>query len=180
MKTLDVRTRPAWRRWLEKHHDSDSEVWVLFHKVHTGVQSIPYDDAVEEALCFGWIDSLIKRIDDGRYARKFTPRKAGSRWSDINRRRYARAKAKGLLRAAGLERPPTATSTPPLSARLSEAMEQKLMAHPRAWERFEGLPPSHRRAYAGWVESAKREETKDRRLSELVAALMEGRTLGMK
>jgi uncharacterized protein YdeI (YjbR/CyaY-like superfamily) len=76
LKTFDAQTIKHWRKWLVEHHDSESEVWLVFHKRHTGRESIVYEDAVDEALCFGWIDSLIKRLDDDRYARKFTPRKA--------------------------------------------------------------------------------------------------------
>ena len=90
MKTLDVRTREKWRAWLAKHHDSESEIWLIFHKQHTGEASVAYQDALDEALCYGWIDSLIKRIDADRYARKFTPRTADSNWSTINVKRYKR------------------------------------------------------------------------------------------
>src|SRR5580765_4852568 len=83
--TLQVRSRRQWRAWLAKHHTSSPGVWLVFHKAHTGVKSIPYEDTVREALCFGWIDSLIKRLDDDRYAFKVTPRKPTSKWSDINR-----------------------------------------------------------------------------------------------
>jgi len=78
MKTLQVETRDAWRAWLAEHHTSESEIWLIFHKAHTGKENVSYDETVEEALCFGWIDSLIKRLDDDRYARKFTPRRSGS------------------------------------------------------------------------------------------------------
>ena len=101
LETVDVRNRQAWRKWLEEHHASCSEIWLVFHKRHTGITSVLYDDAVEEALCFGWIDSLVRRLDDDRYARKFTPRKANSRWSTSNRRRYAELEARGLLAAQG-------------------------------------------------------------------------------
>ena len=84
---LDVRTRVKWHAWLAKHHTSSRGVWVVGHKAHTGVKSMPYEDFVREALCFGWIDSLVKRLDDDRFAIKVTPRKAASKWSDINRRR---------------------------------------------------------------------------------------------
>src|ERR671918_650136 len=102
MKTFDARTLRQWRTWLEKHHRSESEVWLVFHKQHTGVSCVSYKDALDEALCFGWIDSLIKRIDDDRYARKFTPRQPTSKWSDINRKRWEELKAAGLLTSAGL------------------------------------------------------------------------------
>ena len=82
MVTLDVRHRRAWRRWLAAHHDKMAGVWLVFHKRHTGVECLEYDDAVEEALCHGWIDSILRRLDDERYVRKFTPRRPGScaRW----------------------------------------------------------------------------------------------------
>ena len=89
IETLEVKDRQDWRMWLKEHHDSNSDIWLVFYKQHTGATSISYDAAVEEALCFGWIDSLVRRLDDDRYARKFTPRKAGSKWSTANRRRYA-------------------------------------------------------------------------------------------
>src|SRR5678815_1095392 len=82
MKTLLVRSLERWRDWLAKHHDSESEVWLVFHKQHTGIASIDYQDALDEALCFGWVDSLIKRLTDRRFARKFTPRRADSQWLD--------------------------------------------------------------------------------------------------
>ena len=107
MKTLRVQSVDQWRDWLDEHHASESEVWLVFYKRHTGVASIDYKDALDEALCFGWVDSLVKRLDDRRYARKFTPRRADSRWSDVNRKRYAELKAGGRLRPAGIKRPPT-------------------------------------------------------------------------
>jgi uncharacterized protein YdeI (YjbR/CyaY-like superfamily) len=87
--TLDVRSRAEWRAWLRGHHDSVAEIWLVFHKRHTRKKSVPYEDAIEEALCFGWVDSLVRRLDERRYARKFTPRRPDSRWSKINLRRYA-------------------------------------------------------------------------------------------
>ena len=87
LSPLDVRTREQWRRWLSEHHASSPGVWLVRHKQHTGVESLPYEDLVREALCFGWIDSLVKRLDDDRYATKVTPRKPTSVWSDLNRRR---------------------------------------------------------------------------------------------
>jgi uncharacterized protein YdeI (YjbR/CyaY-like superfamily) len=108
VKTYDARTAARWHKWLEKHHDSESEVWLVFYKVHTGVKSITYQDALDEALCFGWVDSRVKRLDDDRFARKFTPRKPDSRWSDTNRKRYAELQAEGRLMPSGADRAPTA------------------------------------------------------------------------
>src|SRR3989442_5433198 len=109
MKTLLVRTLDQWRDWLTEHHSSESEVWLIFHKRHTGVASIDYKDARDEALCFGWVDSLVKRLDDRRYAQKFTPRRADSRWSAVNRKRYAE------LKAAGPHVPTSVRQSTPLS-----------------------------------------------------------------
>src|SRR2546428_11998723 len=102
LMTLQVRSRRQWRAWLAKHHTSSPGVWLVFFKTHTGVKSISYEDTVREALCFGWIDSLIKRLDEDRYALKVTPRKPTSKWSDINRKRGAELNAAARLTPAGL------------------------------------------------------------------------------
>src|SRR5262245_50987230 len=112
LATLEIRNCSQWRRWLNKHHASSPGVWLVFYKGHTGVKSILYEDSVREALCFGWVDSLIKRLDDDRYARKFTPRKPTSKWSDSNRKRWAELKAAGLLGPAGLSAAPTDIARP--------------------------------------------------------------------
>jgi uncharacterized protein YdeI (YjbR/CyaY-like superfamily) len=182
--TLDVRSRQQWRRWLQKNHRSASEIWLVFHKLHTAVKCIDYEDAIEEALCFGWVDSLVRRLDEGRYARKFTPRKPDSRWSASNLRRYASLKARGLLEAAGRERAPSGriAVAPPRRAwsPVPPYIEKALEANPRALEFFEQLAPSYRRKCVGWIDSAKREETKAKRLREAVALLARGEKLGLK
>lgn len=186
VKTVVAQTADQWRGWLDRHHDSESEVWLIFHKVHTGVASIAYPDALDEALCFGWVDSLVKRLDEFRYARKFTPRKADSRWSAINRKRYAALKAAGRLRPSGIDRAPTDRhydSRHPrfqMPATLPPYIQAALRKHAAAQRRFEGLAPSHRRRYIGWIESAKREETKARRLREAIRLLTAGKPLGLK
>ncbi len=100
--SLYVSTREEWRAWLEQHHQGESEVWLIYYKAHTGQPSIPYEDSVEEALCFGWIDSIIQKLDEDRYARKFTPRTNTARWSEPNRRRVAKLIREGRMTAAGL------------------------------------------------------------------------------
>ncbi len=186
MKTLLVRTLDRWRDWLTEHHASESEVWLIFFKQHTGVASIEYKDALDEALCFGWVDSLVKRMDDRRFARKFTPRRADSRWSAVNRKRYAELKARGRLKPPGIQRPPTNRGSAPQPSRLSlpsklpEYIQAALKKHPKALRHFEALPPSQRRRYFAWIESAKREETKLRRLKEAIRLLASGKVLGLK
>lgn len=183
MRTLEVRDREEWRRWLEEHHASESAIWLVFHKRSSGAAPFDYDDAIEEALCFGWIDSLVKRLDDARYARKFTPRAPGSRWSTINRRRYEDLKARGLLSEAGLARSPTSRSGDaprPSPAALPPDIEARLKADARAWEHFQRLAPSYRRTYLGWILSAKRAETREKRLREAIDLLAAGKKLGLK
>lgn len=186
MKTLSARSVDDWRRWLDEHHDSESEVWLVFHKQHTGVASIDYKDALDEALCVGWVDSLIKRLDDRRYARKFTPRRADSRWSAVNRKRYAELEAAGRLKPAGIERPPTArgydarSARLPLPSTLPPYVQAAFRKHPRARRYFDALAPSHRRRYLAWIESAKRDDTKLRRLDEAIRLLSDGKELGLK
>jgi uncharacterized protein YdeI (YjbR/CyaY-like superfamily) len=182
--TLAVRKRSEWRAWLERNHASATEIWVVFHKRHSRAASVAYEAAVEEALCFGWIDSLVRRLDDDRYARKFTPRTAESRWSALNRRRYAIVAARGLLSDAGRARAPTARLGAAPQRRknvpLPKYIERALRAQGRAWPHFEQLAPSYRRAYVGWIDSAKRDETKQRRLREAVQRLARGEKLPLK
>ena len=186
MKNFLARSLDQWRDWLIEHHASESGVWLIFHKRHTGVESIDYQDALDEALCFGWVDSLVKRLDDRRYARKFTPRRAESRWSTANRKRYAELKASGRLKPAGINRAPTdRTYDPPPPrfenpARLPPYIQAALRRRPAALRSFEALAPSQRRRYVGWIESAKREDTKTRRLKEAIELLAAGKVLGLK
>jgi uncharacterized protein YdeI (YjbR/CyaY-like superfamily) len=186
MKTLRVQRAAQWREWLEEHHASEPVVWLVFYKRHTGVASIEYKDALDEALCFGWVDSLIKRLDDRRYALKFTPRRADSRWSDANRKRYAELKADGRLRPAGIKRPPTdrgygpRPARLPLPSRLPPYIQAALRAHAAARRHFDALPQEQRRRYIAWIESAKREDTKLRRLKEAIGLLADGKVLGLK
>jgi uncharacterized protein YdeI (YjbR/CyaY-like superfamily) len=186
MKTLLVRSLAEWRAWLDEHHASEPGVWLVFYKLHTGVASIDYPGALDEALCYGWVDSLVRRLDERRFARKFTPRRADSRWSAINRDRYAALEASGRVKPAGLERAPTDRNYGPrlprlsMPARLPAYIEAALKKHPAAWRQFESLPPSQRRRYFAWIESARREETKTRRLKEAIRLLTAGRELGLK
>lgn len=180
--TLDIRTRPQWRAWLAKHHTSSPGIWLVFYKRHTGVKSILYEDAVREALCFGWIDSLIKRLDDRRYAIKVTPRQPTSKWSAINRRRWTELKAAGLLAPAGVEALPTEnTYAPkPIIPDLPIYIAKAIKANPKAWKFFRGLARSERRHFVVWIHIAKRPETRERRLCESVDLLAAGKRLGLK
>jgi uncharacterized protein YdeI (YjbR/CyaY-like superfamily) len=185
-KTTHAKDRSEWRGWLEKHHTSETEVWLIYYKKGSGKTSISYPDSLEEALCFGWIDSIIQKIDDEQYARKFTPRREGSRWSEVNKRLVSKLAREGRMREAGLalvdftmpesEGPRPKRSDMPLPDWLKEG----LMTSPPAWENFTRLPPSHRRQYIGWISAAKREETRQRRLQEAIIRLERNERLGMK
>lgn len=158
-------------------------MWLVFHKDHTGVPSIAYDDSVREALCFGWVDSLIKRLDDDRYARKFTPRTPTSKWSDSNRQRWAELKHAGLLAPAGLAAAPTGNADgprPAIPADVPDAIAQAFKRNADAWTFFQRLPRSAQRQFVMWVHMAKRPETRDRRIKESIALLAKGQRLGLK
>jgi uncharacterized protein YdeI (YjbR/CyaY-like superfamily) len=184
LKTLYVANREEWRAWLQANYASESEVWLIYYKAQTDQPSVPYEDSVEEALCFGWIDSLIQKMDEERYARKFTPRKLESVWSPTNKRRVAKVIREGRMTPAGMskityaldepieERPRPSLDLPP-------HIEQVIRADALAWENFVKLPPSHRRNYVGWITSAKKEETQLRRAREAVERLRQGLRLGI-
>jgi uncharacterized protein YdeI (YjbR/CyaY-like superfamily) len=179
---IDIRTRRQWRAWLGRNHKSSPGVWVVCHKEHTGIPSVSAEDLVREALCFGWIDSLIKRLDDDRYARKVTPRKPASKWSDLNRRRWAELNAAGLLEAAGKAAAPTGNSYAPRPEipELPSYIAKAFKANARAWAFFQTLPARERRNFVVWIHIAKREETRERRIREAVGLLAKGQRLGLK
>ncbi len=143
---------------------------------------MPYDDAVREALCFGWIDSLVKRLDDNRYAVKVTPRKPTSKWSDINRRRWKELKAAGLLTSAGLTAAPTENTygPRPVIPNLPNYIAKAIKANAKAWKFFRELAPTYRRNFVVWIHTAKRPDTRKRRIRESLALLAAGKKLGLK
>ena len=179
---LDVRTRELWRQWLAKHHASSAGIWLVRHKQHTGVDAMPYEDIVCEALCFGWVDSLIKRLDDNRFAIKVTPRKPTSKWSDINRKRWNELKAAGLLAPAGLAAAPTENryAARPRVPQLPAYVANAIKANAKAWQFFQQLAPTYRRDFVVWIHTAKRPETREKRIRESIALLAAGKKLGLK
>jgi uncharacterized protein YdeI (YjbR/CyaY-like superfamily) len=179
---LDVRTRGEWRRWLAKHHASSPGVWLLRHKQHTGIPAMPYEELVREALCFGWVDSLVKRLDDDRYAIKVTPRQPASKWSGPNRKRWKELQAAGQLAAPGLAAAPTATSYAPKPKipELPRYLHRALRSEPEAWRFFQSLSSRNRREFVVWIHLAKRPETRERRIRETLERLSAGKKLGLK
>jgi uncharacterized protein YdeI (YjbR/CyaY-like superfamily) len=173
----------AWRAWLESHHDEATELWLGFWKKHTGHDGLTYPEAVEQALCFGWIDGVLNKIDDRRHRIRFTPRRPGSSWSRVNVERVARLEQQGLMTAAGRAAHEVGRTDPRVqySYDLGEEVEldpryvAQLAASPTARAFFEAQPPSSRRAALRWVMSAKQESTRDRRMAELIADSAAGR-----
>lgn len=183
LRTLEVASRRAWRAWLQKNHASSPGVWLVCFKKHTGVAGPAYEEIVGEALCFGWIDSLVRRLDDDRYLRKLTPRRTGSVWSDNNRKLYAEMKAQGLLAPAGEKAAPTANRygpQPSIPVEPPGYIERAFKADPKAWEFFNGLAPGERRHFVGWIHTAKRPETREKRIRESIRLLEAGKKLGLK
>jgi uncharacterized protein YdeI (YjbR/CyaY-like superfamily) len=155
--------------WLEEHHATESEVYVGYYKTQTGKRGMSWSEAVDQALCFGWIDGRANAIDADRYMQRFTPRRPGSSWSDINIEKVAKLREAGLMRPAGLaafERRRRGDAAPP--SELPPEYEARLRANPPAAAYFDAKPPWYRRTAGRWVMSAKREETRERRLNQLI------------
>ena len=154
----------------------------MFYKNQTGEKSVCYENSVREALCFGWVDSLIKRLDKDRYARKFTPRQPTSKWSDINRKRWAKLKAAGLLAPAGLAAAPTTNTYAlrPDVPELPDYIAKALKANPKAWSFFQSLARTYQRQFVQWIHMAKRPETRERRVRESIGLLKSRQKLGLK
>ncbi len=169
--TFSAPDRQAWRTWLESHHDRELEVWLIYTRSNSGLPCVSYEESVEEALCFGWVDSLIQKIDARQYARKFTPRRAGSPWSETNRRRAEKCIAAGRMTPAGLVRFTPASSSPgdpPAGAEfiIPPWISTGLQENPTAWENFQRLPRSHQKRYVAWLTSGKKEETRQKNLEK--------------
>jgi uncharacterized protein YdeI (YjbR/CyaY-like superfamily) len=175
-QTFYAPDRAAWRAWLAEHYASEKEVWLVYYNAKRGQPSVSYEDSVEEALCFGWIDSLIQNIDEQRHARKFTPRRPGSAWSDSNKRRVAKVIAEGRMTPAGLAKIDYPLDAPPPPAVKKELvvpdwLAAGLQVSLQAWANFETLPLTQRRRYVMWLSDAKREETRRQRLQKAIRML---------
>jgi uncharacterized protein YdeI (YjbR/CyaY-like superfamily) len=173
----------ALRRWLEKNHATARELIVGFHKASSGKTGVTHREALDEALCFGWIDGLA-RGGETAWLLRFTPRRAKSIWSAINIKRVEELKAAGRMHAAGLAAYEACDperqkrySGENRDAALAPEQEQAFRANRKAWEAFSAMPPSYRRPAIWWVVSAKREETRQRRLATLIADSAAGRRI---
>jgi uncharacterized protein YdeI (YjbR/CyaY-like superfamily) len=186
MKIKLFRSASDFREWLTSNHDKVSELWVGFYKKKSGKVGISYLEAVDEALCFGWIDGIKKAVDDVSYTHRFTPRKPKSSWSMVNIKRVGELKQLGRMTAPGLkafagrdEQKAMQYSYERSSCKLEGAHEQQFRGNAKAWEFFQAQPPGYRRTASWWVLSAKQEETRSRRLVKLIEVSERGRRLDM-
>jgi len=167
------------RAWFATNHTREREIWIGFYKAHTGRQGLTYLQAVEEALCFGWIDTTVRRIDEERYTNRFVPRRPGSAWSRVNREKFRELADAGRVAEAGhvafgRGTRPSAYSYERRLTKLPRAYLARLRANPRAWSYFSTQPPGFQRLVAYWIMNAQREVTRERRLAELIATSAEG------
>jgi len=176
MDILFFETPSAWRAWLEAHHADATELWVGFRKKATGQPSITWPEAVDQALCFGWIDAVRKSIDASSYTIRFTPRKPGSIWSAVNINRVAELTAQGLMQPSGLaafaarkdDKSAIYSYEQSSDPTFDSAQEAQFCANAKAWDWFQAQAPSYRKAAIWWVVSAKQEPTRLKRLATLI------------
>lgn len=158
-KTLYVTNRRAWRSWLSRHHKNATETWLVSFKKHTKKPSIPYNDAVEEALAYGWIDSIEKSIDKDSYAQRYSPRRPGSNWSEMNKERVRRLNKAGKMTRAGLA---AMEDAPKAKSRVSRSRDvipsdilKRLREDRQTWQNFQRFPSSYKRIRVGWIDAAR-------------------------
>ena len=177
------RSQKEFRTWLERNHARASEVWVGLHKKASDKRGVTYQEALDEALCFGWIDGKVRTIDELAYMQRFSPRTARSPWSKINVKRFGELKRAGKVAPAGQaaferrDRKPAGYSYEDAERGLAPEYEKLFRRNKRAWEFFHSLPPGKRKVATYWVMSAKKEETRERRLAALIDDSAKGRTM---
>ncbi len=189
MKTQYFETSAAWENWLEKNHQTENELWLVYYKKHTGKPTISYEDSVRTALCYGWIDGLVKSIDEECYARRFTPRKEKSVWSETNKKRVSELLRQGKMKPAGIELVEFAKKNgnwdkvvkrPEIDLTIPEEFENALKNNPAAADYFNQLNKRHQKEYLVWIIMAKRDETRERRINESIRLLNDNQKLGLK
>ncbi|WP_346855859.1 YdeI/OmpD-associated family protein [uncultured Draconibacterium sp.] len=189
MKKHSFSNTQEWEQWLQNFHSTESELWLVYYKKHTEKPCISYDDSVKTALCYGWIDGLVKRIDDECYARKFTPRNPKSLWSESNKKRVAELLKEGKMEPAGLKLIEAAKKNgnwekvvqpPEIDTTLSAEFKSALSKNAEAKTFFESLAGNHKNQFNMWINLAKRIETKQKRIRESIRLLESKQKLGLK
>jgi len=188
-KQLRIRSIEAWRAWLDKNHHKEDVIWLVFRKKSTGQVPFDYQMALDEALCYGWVDSLLKSLDEQEYMRKFTPRKASSTWSDHNKKHVKRLIAEGRMKPAGTKAIEIAKkngmwdkgiSPPEVNDQLPGALLSAFQDHPEARDAYFKLSVMEQKKFNIWIHMAKRAETVEKRLKETIRLLEAGEKLGLK
>lgn len=174
-KSFYARDQQAWRQWLSEHHDSEDHVWLIIYKKESSTPSIYYPEAVDEALCFGWVDSKPNKRDEESYYQYFARRKPKSNWSTVNKKKVARLIKEGRMEAPGLQMIETAKANGTWTAldkvdalEVPEDLQKALAASPEAQRHFEAFPPSSKKIILEWIHNAKRPETRQKRITETV------------
>jgi uncharacterized protein YdeI (YjbR/CyaY-like superfamily) len=191
LEYIHFRTREEFRNWLQKYHDKSTGIWMVFYKKHTNIDCIKYSEALEEILCFGWIDSIIKKIDDDRYVRKITPRTDSKKWSELNKMIVTGLIQKGKMTEAGLKKIGYSSETvvqvgkklPQKNSREIEIPDfiiREFSRNEPALVNFNKLAPSYKKYYILWITNAIKEETVQKRLKESVELLKQNKKLGLK
>ena len=173
---LYAKNREEWHKWLEEYHTSVDGIWLIYYKKSSGKPRIPYNDAVEEALCFGWIDSKIKRVNDDYFIQWFTPRKPGSRWSELNLKRVEKLIKEGRMQHEGLLVYNKAAEMPKnnynvkseVNLNIPDDLMLALKSNPVAFNNFMNFPQGSRKLYVFWLNDAKRPETRQSRILKIV------------
>ncbi len=181
MTPKSFKTQAAWRAWLEAHHDSSTEILLRLFKVHAAHRGLTYRQALDEALCYGWIDGVARRLDEDSYCQRYTPRRPRSVWSRVNMRHVERLKEEGRMTPAGLaayaKRDEKRTAVYSFENRpkvLPPAMEKTFRASKQAWAFYQAQAPWYRRTMAYWILSGKKDETQQRRLEALIGCCSRG------
>ncbi len=188
MEQLYCKSEAEWRTWLMKNYNKKAAIWLVFYKNEKKTDSINYEKALEKAICFGWIDSIIKRIDEISYVRKFTPRKPTSNWSVSNKAKVQKLISNGMMTEAGLSTVAAAKKSglwdidnrPAVPTEEPQEFVEALSKNDKARKEFDKLAPSHKKQYIWWISEAKKEETKVKRIQEAIALLENARKLGLK
>jgi uncharacterized protein YdeI (YjbR/CyaY-like superfamily) len=190
-RSTHPKTRKAWRQWLQKNHASSPGIWLIYYKTESGKRKLSYAEAVEEALCFGWIDSLPRKLDEQRAMLKFTPRKPKSAWSQLNKTRIKKLIEQSLVTEAGhfkIERAKkdgswdklTSSDAHTESNTLPPELLKALSKNKIALKNFKSFPPGYRKRFLFWIDSAKRPETKDARIIQTVLMAAANKKPGVK
>lgn len=187
LKSKYFKNWKKWRTWLSKNHSSEKEIWVIYYKKHTKKPTISYHEAVEHALCYGWIDSTVKRLDDERYRQKFTPRNKKSVWSDLNRKRVEKLILEKKMTKFGLEKINAAKDNGMWYKKykvykvntIPTEFKSELKLNKLAKNNFDKMPKSQKNHFINWISAAKKEETRIRRSKKAIKLLKKNLKLGM-